>query len=32
MDSYFDRLAKEYGISLTKPCPDNVQVPITDEA
>jgi 4-alpha-glucanotransferase len=31
MDSHLDRLAKEHGISLTRPSPDNGEVPITDE-
>jgi 4-alpha-glucanotransferase len=30
MDSYLDRLANEHGINLTRPSPDNVEVPITD--
>ncbi|KAA0687992.1 4-alpha-glucanotransferase [Neorhizobium sp. P12A] len=32
MDSHLDRLAKVHGISLTRPSPDNVEVPITDTA
>jgi 4-alpha-glucanotransferase len=30
MDSHLDRLAKKRGICLTRPSPDNVEVPITD--
>ncbi len=31
MKWHLDRLAKEHGISLTRPSPDNVEVPISDE-
>jgi 4-alpha-glucanotransferase len=31
MDSHLDRLAKQYGISPTRPSPDNEEVPIADE-
>jgi len=31
MDSHLDRLAKEHGISLTRPSPENVEVPIADD-
>jgi 4-alpha-glucanotransferase len=30
LDSHLDCLAKEHGISLTRPSPDNVEVPISD--
>jgi 4-alpha-glucanotransferase len=30
MDSHLDRLAKEHGIGLTRPSPENVEVPIAD--
>lgn len=32
MTSQLNRMAKRHGISLTRPSPDNVEVPITDEA
>ena len=31
MGSHLDQLAKQHGISLTRPSPDNVEVPISDE-
>ncbi|WP_075293204.1 4-alpha-glucanotransferase [Pararhizobium arenae] len=31
MNSHLDRLAKTYGISLTRPSPDNGEVPISDD-
>ncbi|SFB62344.1 4-alpha-glucanotransferase [Rhizobium sp. NFR07] len=31
MGSHLDLLAKQHGISLTRPSPDNVEVPVSDE-
>lgn len=31
MGSHLDQLAKQHGISLTRPSPENVEVPISDE-